>query len=475
MKRIALIIILAIFYSLWINHWGNNELWKICAYLNILMILVAFLFNSSLGLRFFFYSIFLISEFPRNLFSFQSISTEITQYYNIHTVSIAGFSGSLITLIVIFIISLFKLKGLIPRYGKILPFTISFIFLMLISTALQLIFINSQIFSLKYMISDVKPILALTIGLYFGLVNSSSEKPLSIISDIYNLGLILGLKTIILLTLDLIIEGRVLLEFNNQPYIVFPILFTSLLIKERMRIVQTLILLFGAFTISRSIILFTTLGYLYSIKFYFQYYRKGLKLLFSIPLLLIFCVMIGIVKIPIEVTNFFLFKLQFFTKELISGNLSSSPGIRLYEFLNIVSNMFQNIKVFLIGKGFGSYFEFQSNIQPIKITEFDYSTDQIIDNKYYKPHTFINYTLLKGGIIYFSFYVFLIYSLYKKGKNYLKKSRLKLGLFLIILSFFAPNFFWKFEYMFLFGLILTYQFNNEKENFNNRASVLQKA
>ena len=473
MKRL-IIILLGIFYALWINQWGNNSFWLSMSYLNIILILIIFLVKKPLGFKIFFYSIFLISEFPRTLFDFQLSYSGNIEYYNIHTTSILGLSGSLFTLLAIFVISLSYLKGKSIVIDKKIQILLWFLFFMILSTIYSLLFNWELPLNLKYLISDLKPILALLVGLHFGSYFSLNKINALKIQDIQNIGLILGIKTILLLFSDLFFDGRVLLEFNNQPYLLFPILFTSFIITGKHKALNVLIMFFGAFSISRSIIFFISICYFYTLKFLIFSRNKGLKLLVLIPLILAFSFVFGIIEIPENILTFFFFKLKFFTEEIVSGDLSSSPGIRYFEFLNIVSDMSENIKEFFIGKGFGGFFEFTNEI-PNEINKNDYSIDQISIGKYYKPHTFINYTLLKGGLIYFSFYVWLILSLYLRGKKFVKENNATVGFFLILLSFFSLNFYWKFEYMFLLGFLLNYNFYYEKNNFNSRTSLISKA
>lgn len=160
-----------------------------------------------------------------------------------------------------------------------------------------------------------------------------------------------------------------------------------------------------------------------------------------------------------DLYKFFLFKLSFFYKELFTGNLSTSPATRIYEFKNIVAeNWNLGLLGVLFGKGAGGYFTFTDYPPPLELAISAYSIEELNMGIFFNPHDFVNVWLLKGGIIGLVWYIISIMYIFMFS---LKKMKLNINTgvkynITLWLFFFCPvvlfHAVWKPNIAFLFGL-----------------------
>jgi len=130
--------------------------------------------------------------------------------------------------------------------------------------------------------------------------------------------------------------------------------------------------------------------------------------------------------------EYFVRKASFF----IEFGIDKSIDVRLYELRTILSfNNFYDYYQFLFGSGLGSYFSFDTSyLHGLHYTDF--SKNELTNNAFRAPHSFLAYYLLKIGIVgtglifYFYFSVFN----YKMSKI---NSYTSLGLILYSLYFFS--------------------------------------
>ena len=159
-----------------------------------------------------------------------------------------------------------------------------------------------------------------------------------------------------------------------------------------------------------------------------------------------------------SIYKFILFKLLFF-KNLFVGNLSESPVTRIYEFKNITAELWGlGLPGILFGKGAGGYFTFAHYAPSFNLGISAYSAMERSQGIFFNPHTFVNYWLLKGGIIGLGWYIASITYAFilalKKARTGIKAGmKYNLALWLV---FFCPVVFfgsWMPSISFLFGLV----------------------
>lgn len=117
--------------------------------------------------------------------------------------------------------------------------------------------------------------------------------------------------------------------------------------------------------------------------------------------------------------DFLLWKLTFFR-----GEISDSGLVRIYEFYNIVAEGLANPLYLLLGKGVTGYFTFDSYPLPPRIVLDlkSYSLEEVLTGKIYHPHFFVNYLLLKYGLVGLMVYVAMVYEFFGMGRRALARA-----------------------------------------------------
>ncbi|HAE62212.1 MAG TPA: hypothetical protein DCG38_07780 [Eubacteriaceae bacterium] len=177
---------------------------------------------------------------------------------------------------------------------------------------------------------------------------------------------------------------------------------------------------------------------------------------FVVIALLVFIIM-GILS-P-NLCRFILFKLSFF-RELFTGNLTSSPLTRIYEFKNISAENYDlGLVGVLFGKGAGGYFTFAHYLPPFELDISAYSSEELSIGIFFNPHDFVNVWLLKGGLIGLGWYIVTILCIFLLS---LREARLMINAgvkynIALWLLFFCPvallHAVWKPNIAFLFGFM----------------------
>lgn len=118
--------------------------------------------------------------------------------------------------------------------------------------------------------------------------------------------------------------------------------------------------------------------------------------------------------------SFILWKLTFFR-----GEISDSGLVRIYEFYNIVAEGLANPLYLLFGKGVTGYFTFDTHPLPLRIVLDlkSYSLEEVTTGKIYHPHFFVNYLLLKYGLVGLTVYVAMVYEFFRMGRRTLGRIR----------------------------------------------------
>lgn len=134
--------------------------------------------------------------------------------------------------------------------------------------------------------------------------------------------------------------------------------------------------------------------------------------------------------------SFILWKLTFFR-----GELSDSGLVRVHEFYNIVAEGLSNPLYLLFGKGVTGYFTFDSYPLPARIALDlkSYSWEEVATGKIYHPHFFINYLLLKYGLLGLTVYIAMIYDFFSMGRRVWDKFKICEGATAPMMFFVVAN------------------------------------
>ncbi|MDC1089803.1 hypothetical protein OAQ01_00045 [Emcibacteraceae bacterium] len=405
------------------------------------------------------------SPSPRNLsdlVGFKSNQGEI--FYTFATTSFAGATLSIWFGILVSVIALVRILNSKEKYfvsrsnRNYFEIILSLFTVMLISTFVFSTFRSHLDFSL--MLSDMR----------FFIITFTSIITLIVVSQIdgnrkfvYSIACVLflsgfanGFEGVAAFVFDVATKS-LKLSIGTQPYLLLPIFFALLYTLQGQKNILKLFLLMcvfvGAFRFSRGEMIFSTLLILMSFFVTYIIEKNSVEKYKKITLTITFFIaLLGIGTLVLSSFNdrllgFVFYKLNFFTNELASGNISASPGVRLYELINISNDGSSNIFQMLFGKGFGGYFIFDNPVIPYPLNDSDYSISQLLSGYYYKPHTFFNFLLLKGGIIVLLFYVGNTIWIFYRGIILLKRHH-EIDIVFVVLVFtymsiYFLNMFWQ--------------------------------
>ncbi|WP_348706949.1 hypothetical protein [Tenacibaculum sp. 190524A02b] len=146
--------------------------------------------------------------------------------------------------------------------------------------------------------------------------------------------------------------------------------------------------------------------------------------------------------------------------------MNRSTLIRVYEFKNIMYDSLVSPIYLFLGKGLGGYFEFRQYQLPTYLGVDAFSHKQLELNKFFRPHTFFNVALLKGGLLLLILYSKKCISIFLYSRKVFKRN--KKDIFIVFAGIFSLLFFFFFwipEFLFLDGLILGYVKCHRKNNF----------
>jgi len=428
--------------------------------------------------------LFTFPVYPRDILTIYSdlqINKDI-EFYSIVYSRFLGFA--LIQWIVLGLLFISLVKILIRfkidrKFFKILYPILGVWSIIYVGTAFNLI--DRDYFLLKEFISDQRYfIILITTTLITIVLNSDFKYKFQyyfipkFVKILIFIGLIVGLRFIIFIVSDFINQD-LKFYFSTQPYLLLPVFLSLVYTNPKTRYFPIYMLIFmGTFNASRGDIIFMILDFFLAIAIaIITFYKKTtiLKLkrvsiyLVSIFLFTALPVLLIYLYLP-KVYDFLLLKLKFFTEGLGKGDFSHSTLVRIYEFKNIVSENTGNIISFFFGKGFGGYFKYSHYPLPFELNISDYTLYELNHRVYFHPHTFINYTLLKGGLIFFIFYIGISTYIFKKGFSLLNTKDIYikfLGSFSIFYAIYSLNSFWLPHYLVFTGILLGILININKE------------
>jgi hypothetical protein len=174
-----------------------------------------------------------------------------------------------------------------------------------------------------------------------------------------------------------------------------------------------------------------------------------------------------LLALNMDAFQFLMYKIRFFTTEIWSSKISSSPSIRIFEYKNIVHEISSNFLCLIFGNGFGGSFNMNKFVPDVELSSAAFSYDQLNSGIFFRPHTFINFCLLKGGLSFLIMYSISCFFLFLNSYFLLKNKDQKIQMFAfycLFFSIFSFSMFWQPSIIFLFGIlvIISIHFNSEK-------------
>lgn len=466
-RNMLLMVLYATFLVAYIDQFASGTVGIVISYLIFMTVATISVFSIKGAVSALLIFSFTIPENSRTLVG--NIDAISQNFFTFRSITFSGIGLSQWSIIVIVIailarVLLGRTKFDVSRAQKKVLAILLFLTVVLLTVTAVDTALTREYFSYRYFVSDIRSPLILLFGIIVGIyIKNEGESFLqSLITIIFFVALVNGLKTILFLSLDYI-NSDFKLSYSTEPYLQIPLIFAYLYSgKDRVhrKLLISMLIFFGGFNIARGDMIYfmieiILLGYLlirdrsstnpHRIK-------SAIIFLFSITLLPIFILQ----NFNPRAYKFLIYKMDFFSKELSTNQYSFSPKVRIYEFLNITNEAIDTVYPLLVGRGYGSYFTFENVPFPSRLGLSDYSAHQLNENKYYKPHTFINYFLLKGGIVYLSLYILLLLSMFTRATRMVThadgKEQLAIS-FAVFFTIFALNMYWLPRYSFLYGLL----------------------
>ncbi|HBG07023.1 MAG: hypothetical protein A2075_16445 [Geobacteraceae bacterium GWC2_58_44] len=175
--------------------------------------------------------------------------------------------------------------------------------------------------------------------------------------------------------------------------------------------------------------------------------------------------------------DFILWKLSFFT-----GNVSDSGKMRVYEFNNILAEALNNPPYLLFGKGLTGFFTFIEHPLPrsIVLDLKSYTQDEIASGRYYHPHFFTNFILLKYGALGLFVYVVMVFDYFKCGLQGVRSAAaagygVQMRFFCMTSAILSVSMllemFFRNYYALLFAMTLPFLYKARQHSLNNREEL----
>jgi hypothetical protein len=362
-------------------------------------------------------------------------------FYNIKTIFFGGFviiQWMFMTLFFISVMVLIKEKkininDIVEKNKKI------HLFLLVLIAFIGLVFsLNNKEFELRRFITDIKYPVLFLMGIYIGVIYYRKYGDIDkLYVDIHKVILFIvivsGLKVVFYLISDVYYGFNAYTYLNNSffniSYLFSYFLYGDELFKNKIQKKLLIIIMFlSVIPDSRGVLVVFLVNIMIYINLIkrennIQLIREKNKNRYVYIIAGGFLIW-GIINLNESLLKFMEYKMNFFTKEILTGEISESPAVRLYEFLNIISLNINTFYGFFVGQGAGSYFKYDIYGLPFELKMYDYSIEEISIGRYYLPHTPINYWLLKGGVVGLSVYIYFYLKKYFYLKNILQSKKI---------------------------------------------------
>jgi hypothetical protein len=385
-------------------------------------------------------SLFLMPFGPRDEIGMQQ--GDINNFVSIQSLQIFGFPLSIFLILVLSILIL-KKRNFILQKPKYIYFLIVFTVF-----SISISFIYPVHNKFIFFISDFRNFIVF----YLGVILTSYFNKLQLLKGLKMFlifgTLILSSKTIIIIIYDTISSNNYL-TLGTLPYLFIPVL-CYFLIENKIKFKKLFIILslFCCISASRGNIIIFFLSVMFTL-YLIARREKSLKIFLKIifSVVIISPIFIYVVSFfNTNLINLFSYKLDFFSSELFSGGeLNESTAIRLLESNQIFTDGIDNFIFLIFGKGMGGGFSFPLGIN---LTTAAFSQIQLDLNFFYRPHTFINYFMLKGGLVLLFLFSYVNISIFKKFIKSQKNIEVFISLFILL----SPFYYWVPEFIFLNGM-----------------------
>ena len=488
LKHYLYIAFFAIFTLIYIDYFAINHFGKYISLSIMLVILLILLCDYKKGIFGFIFLSLVIPQFSRSLILevVESDNLDVSGFYSFHSTTLLGFALPILFIIIAGTIALFHIIRSNDKIIKISftePWTWFFFIIIFLTITTLINVFDGRLNEIRSIVSDLRLVVIWMFGVfiykYVYLITTEEERFKLLSFTLLMSVLVVGTRTAFFVVLDMVNNIKSY-DFATQPYVSYPFIFSLIYVFNKSKLKSFFIMLaaLAAFSLKRSdlafvvilLVIYFILG-LVSKKKEYQHASFKSILYFSGVLILI---SYGLFFFVPDAFSFLVYKLNFFTSEMWQGELSNSALVRKLEFDNIYIDALNRTYPIFIGSGLGGYFDFSHTYMPSFIGVSDFSSAEIASNRFTRPHTFFNYIGLKGGFIYLSFYLLLIFFLLIKGfeavrinnyKNNATNTEINMVLFFSIgYAVFCLNMFWQPIHSFLFVFILSLILDYTKEN-----------
>ena len=422
---------------------------RFSSYLSLFLTILPFFFFRRIQNKFI-YLLFIIFFVPKldRLVLYNIINNLESTYFSIYDIKFFGINLVLIITLLFLIFVFFKSKTILfPRKNIFINYSI----IIFIISFLGLILNGFDVFSLNAVIEEyfriIVPILYIPIIYFF-------RSKINIQEFFITLFVIYTIRGSFILIHDFFIGSftpNTLIEVG----ICLPIFIANYTVNKKFvpRLILYMFFVVVLFFNGRGpILIFTVTLLMY---FSLNNIKKVFFKLLFITIIIYFFIYVIIIYFP-EYFSFLSFKYDI-VNEISKGSLSHSPKVRALEFKLILEKNLNNFFSILFGQGPGGYIEgISSNIV---LNETDYGKNELLNNKFYKVHSFLNFSLLKYGILGLLTYLIIPICTFSR----------KLGIYYKYLSYLAiPSIiyssFWRIDVTLFFLLIIFLQQNLKNEN-----------
>lgn len=303
---------------------------------------------------------------------------------------------------------------------------------------------------LKEIVSDLRFPVMLALGAIIGCefihcCGSTEEASRQLLQLLVVVTVISGFKVAFFILDDRLSGGLFRLSFSNPFNFIFPLVLTILWLGRRFGLRPGALLAVFIFGVIASvpdgrgpiIAFMVEIVVLFFLVRRFERPRvgalafRGAGLLCAVALLLV-----GIAASSPRMWEFLQWKGSFLYDKSFYRQLDKSPAVRIAEFQNIVAQNARNGVGLLVGKGAGGAFTYKSYSLPFILERNDYSAPELASGIFYHPHTFVNYWLLKGGVLAVALYLGVFYWVWKRA---LRSLRVRLAPFPILMALLVPT------------------------------------
>ncbi|HEG0762973.1 TPA: O93 family O-antigen polymerase [Escherichia coli] len=471
----VLIVLVALLSGYYVQYLSDTIYGIIISYLMLLAVVISSFKGLDSAVKIYLLFSLITPQFSRTFVEqvVNSNNQEVGSFYSFHSVQLWGLGLSVVAIIYIGLIALCKLfythaklqRTNVSSYFISLYVVCGFLLLAtIISTAI------GKVPDMRNIISDARLFIVWTIG---ALVANLIYKDKNIIVKIYDILFfsicVVGVRTLYFLLNDYV-TGTPNLEYATQAYVAYPLMFVfAMATRNKLkRAVLTGLSLLAAISMKREDIAFVFICIMLLL-FLILLFRNNILRTNAIIALVMLILIAFLFVFTLSVYSpqsfdFLLYKFDFFSK-LITGSEQSSGSVlvRLYEIRNIIGESINYIYPIFVGFGFGGYFDFSLTGFPINLGISDYSFNEILQNKFVRPHSFTNYIFLKGGLIFLIYYLGVILLFMNQSYKMMKKTLIigtiyskefKVYLFCFLYAVFCVNMFWQPMHIFLFAFLL---------------------